>query len=57
MYKKIIILVSFYLRIERIEATLDVDHFNVGFLGKHGGTLVGHLHQDLKVQGSNLDKD
>ena len=26
-------------------------------LGKHGGTLVNHLLQDLKVPGSNLDKD
>ena len=25
--------------------------------GKHGGTFVSHLLQDLKVPGSNLDKD
>ena len=26
-------------------------------LGRQGGTLVGYLLQDLKVPGSNLDKD
>ena len=25
--------------------------------GKHGGTLVCHLLEDLKIPGSNLDKD
>ena len=25
--------------------------------GKHGGTLICHLLQDLKIPGSNLDKD
>ena len=41
MHKKLIIFVSFYLHVEGMETAIDVDHFNVGFLGKHGDAHIG----------------